>query len=84
MEISSKDGKFFLTGKKAEVETAISKQASREPYIDLGWTLSKRSDDASAINGDKYICQKCNYSGNEHQFPNGECPKCKSKNIVQN
>jgi rubrerythrin len=84
MKLSSKDGRFFLTGKKAEVEKTLSKQSSREQYIDLGWTLSKRADEASISDGEKYMCKGCNYSGNEHEFPNGGCPKCRGKNIVPN
>lgn len=84
MKLTLKNGKYFLTGRIAEIGNALSKTASnKDPIdqIDFGWTLSKMADEASNAGGEQYICNDCSCVGLEHEFPNGGCPKCRGKNI---
>jgi hypothetical protein len=79
MKIVAKDGKHYLVGTMAEVGRTLTKQAKKDAPIDLGWSLSKQSDTASAINDDRYRCDDCNYEGVDATFVGGECPTCRSK-----
>jgi len=81
MILTSKNGKYFLTGRVAEIGNALSKTASDKEPIDLGWTLSKIADEASNASGQQYLCNDCQCIGFENEFPNGRCPKCRGKNI---
>jgi len=80
MKVIFKDGKHYLIGTTAEVGRTLTKQAKKNAPVDLGWSLSKQSDSASALVDDRYACNDCNYEGCDASFISGECPECRSKN----
>lgn len=79
MKIVKRDGKHYLVGTAAEVGNALTKRAMASKPIDLGWSLSRQADEASAIVGDKYRCDGCSYEGIDADFVSGECPRCRNK-----
>lgn len=83
MKVVKKEGKHYLVGSAADVGRALTKQARASAPLDLGWSLSRQADDASAINGEKYACTDCGYEGLEGTFVGGGCPECSSKNLTK-
>jgi len=81
MKIVKKDGKTYLVGTAAEVGRALTKAARKNAPVDLGWTLSRQADDASAIVGDSYECAGCSYKGIDASFVEGGCPECGCKDV---
>ena len=82
MKLIDKDGKHYLTGTAAEVGRFLTKKAREAIPVDLGWSLAKQADDASAIHGERYGCVDCSYKGLEASFVGGGCPECGSKNLA--
>jgi len=83
MKVIKKDGKHYLVGSAAEVGRALMKQAKASQPLDLGWSLNKQADEASALHGEKYACTDCQYEGLEGTFVGGGCPECASKNLAK-
>jgi hypothetical protein len=76
MRLVRRGGKAYLVGTAAEVGRALTKAARKNAPVDLGWSLSKQADEASAIVGDTYECAGCSYRGIDATFVGGGCPEC--------
>lgn len=81
MKLTKQDGKTYLTGTVAEVGHALRRMSSKKVPIDLGWSLNKLADEASEINGERFVCDCCSFEGVESQFVGGGCPECGKKTI---